>query len=147
MGRRLFRVDTIMIRKIAAIVFAAIFAAPSFAGEWDLTGFVGVDSQAFWQDGRYPGQEDGVNLSLMLQPEFYWRSDDGNQRISIVGFARADLQDNERSHADLREAFWGIDGNSWDLNLGVGKVFWGVAESRHLVDVINQTDLIEDIDQ
>jgi hypothetical protein len=26
-------------------------------------------------------------------------------------------------------------------------VFWGVTESRHLVDVINQTDLVEDIDQ
>ncbi len=26
-------------------------------------------------------------------------------------------------------------------------MFWGVTESRHLVDVINQTDLVEDIDQ
>ena len=75
------------------------------------------------------------------------RSEDGKQRVSIVGFARGDLQDSQRSHADLREAFWGIDGEIWDLTVGVGKVFWGVTESRHLVDVINQTDLVEDIDQ
>ena len=128
-------------------IFVAIFAGPSMGGEWKLTGFVGVDSQAFWLDGRFPDQEDGVNLPLIAQPEFYWRSEDGKQRVSIVGFARGDLQDSQRSHADLRETFWGIDSEIWDLTVGVGKVFWGVTESRHLVDVINQTDLVEDIDQ
>lgn len=134
-------------KQYALLVIAALMASPSNAGEWDLTGFVGVDSQAFWLDGRYPDQEDGFNTSLLLQPEFYWRSDDNQQRISIVGFGRIDSHDDERSHADLREAYWGLDGDSWDLNIGINKVFWGVTESRHLVDVINQTDLIEDIDQ
>ena len=136
-----------MNRLFATASLALLLASPSFAGEWDLAGFVGVDSQAFLLDSKFPGQEDGVNLSLTVQPELYWRSDDGAQRFSMVGFARADLQDGERTHADLREALWGLDGNDWDLNLGVGKVFWGVAESRHLVDVINQADLVEDIDQ
>ncbi|MCG8605681.1 hypothetical protein MJD09_11870, partial [bacterium] len=98
-------------------------------------------------DAQFPGQEDGINLSPMVQPEAYWQSDDGRQRFSFVAFARADLNDSERTHADLREALWGYDGNGWDLNVGVGKVFWGVTEARHLMDVINQTDLVEDIDQ
>ena len=34
----------------------------------------------------------------------------------------------------------------WELRLGIGKVFWGVTESRHLVDTINQSDGVEDID-
>ena len=106
-----------------------------------------LTAQAFWLDGRYPNQEDGLNLSLLLQPEFYWRSDDDRKRVSIVGFGRIDSQDDERSHADLREAYWGVEGNGWDLTAGISKVFWGVTESRHLVDVINQTDLVEDIDQ
>ena len=33
-----------------------------------------------------------------------------------------------------------ISGN-WETRIGVSKVFWGVAESQHLVDTINQTDL------
>ncbi|MFQ5609532.1 MAG: hypothetical protein ACE5F8_04605, partial [Woeseiaceae bacterium] len=129
------------------MLLAAMTAQPALAGDWDTTGMLGFDSQAFWQDARFPQQEDGVNLSLIAQPEFYWRSNDGSQRVSIVGFARADYHDSERSHVDLREAYWGIDGNGWDMTIGVNKVFWGVAESRHLVDVINQTDLVEDIDQ
>lgn len=133
------------IRNTFAFV-AILTALPSIAGEWDVTGFVGFDTQAFWLDARYP-EQDGHNLSLMLQPEFYWRNDEGDQRVSIVGFARADLADSERSHADLREAYWGYERESWDVVIGVNKVFWGVTESRHLVDVINQTDLVEDIDQ
>jgi hypothetical protein len=117
------------------------------AGDWDLSGFFSADSQVFFQDAHHQGQQDGANLSLAVQPEIYWRSDSGAQRISLVGFARGDLNDDERSHIDLREAYWGIEGSGWDLVLGINKVFWGVAESRHLVDVINQTDLIEDIDQ
>ncbi len=136
-----------IIRHSIIVITALLSTSPVLAGEWDLTGFVGLDGQAFWQDSRYPDQGDSLNASLMFQPEFYWRNDDGDQRVSIVGFARVDSQDSERTHADLREAYWGMESDSWDLNIGVNKVFWGVAESRHLVDVINQSDLVEDIDQ
>ena len=133
--------------QIALLLVATIATSTSSAEDWDITGFIGFDTQAFWLDGQYQGQENGLNPSLMLQPEFYWRSDDGQQRVSIVGFARVDSVDDERSHADLREAYWGIDGDDWDLTAGISKVFWGVTESRHLVDVINQTDLVESIDE
>jgi len=129
------------------ILVATLAASISSAEDWEATGFVGLDTRTFWLDGQYQGQDNGLNPSVLLQPEFYWRSDDGRQRISIVGFARVDSADDERSHADLREAYWGIDGNGWDLTAGVSKIFWGVTESRHLVDVINQTDLVESIDE
>lgn len=133
--------------KTALLLVGLLAAGMSSAEDWDLTGFVGLDTQAFWLDGRHQGQENGLNPSLLIQPEFYWRSDSGQQRVSVVGFARLDSVDDERSHADLREAYWGIDGNGWDLTAGISKIFWGVTESRHLVDVINQTDLVESIDE
>ena len=37
-------------------------------------------------------------------------------------------------------------GDDWDLHLGVKQIFWGVTEFNHLVDIINQTDLVENID-
>jgi len=135
------------ILQTALLLVATFAASSSSAEEWDVTGFAGIDTQAFWLDGQYEGQQNGANPSLLLQPEFYWRSEDGQQRVSIVGFARWDSVDDERSHADLREAYWGIDGNAWDLTAGISKIFWGVTESRHLVDVINQTDFVESIDE
>lgn len=135
------------ISHITLLLVATFATSTSSAEDWDVTGFVGLDTQVFWQDGQYQGQENGVSPSLLLQPEFYWRSDDDQQRVSIVGFARVDSADAERSHADIREAYWGIEGDDWDLTAGISKVFWGVTESRHLVDVINQTDVVESIDE
>ena len=34
-----------------------------------------------------------------------------------------------------------------ELRVGIGRVFWGVTESYKLVDVINQTDLVENVDR
>ena len=61
-------------------------------------------------------------------------------------FARWDEQDSERSHVDIRELTWIHVSDSWELRSGIRKVFWGVTESQHLVDIINQTDNLENPD-
>lgn len=61
-------------------------------------------------------------------------------------FGRFDDRDDERSHLDVRELTWVHVADSWELRTGVRKVFWGVTESQHLVDVINQTDNLENPD-
>ena len=46
----------------------------------------------------------------------------------------------------MRELYWrGVFGDL-EVKAGAVKVFWGVTESQHLVDVINQADLVENID-
>ncbi|MCH9674938.1 MAG: hypothetical protein K0U93_26085, partial [Gammaproteobacteria bacterium] len=59
---------------------------------------------------------------------------------------RVDGTDSVRTHADIRELRWERVWDTWELRAGLGKVFWGVTESAHLVDIINQTDLVESID-
>ena len=66
-------------------------------------------------------------------------------RYSAV--ARLDSADSSRSHFDLRELNYLWLGDAGELSVGIGKVFWGVAEFVHLVDIINQTDLVENIDE
>ena len=135
------------LRTITLLLLTTLANSAAQADEWDITGFFGVDGRAFWQDAKFDDQNDDLNLSIVFQPEVYWQSEDRKQHVSLVGFARADSHDSQRTHADIREAHWSFEARDWDLNLGINKVFWGVTESRHLVDVINQTDLIEDIDQ
>jgi hypothetical protein len=84
--------------------------------------------------------------SIFIQTEIRWRSQDRRQKVSFVGIIRGDQEDPERSHGDIRELFWSYDARQWDITVGINKVFWGVTESRHLVDAINQTDYVEDID-
>lgn len=86
------------------------------------------------------------NLSLSIEPELDVRWDEGDQLLRFVPFVRLDQQDEERSHFDLRELYWQRVWRSWELAVGVRELFWGVTESVHLVDIVNQTDLVEDLD-
>ena len=54
--------------------------------------------------------------------------------------------DSRRTHVDIRELYWEAVWNVLELRVGVAHVFWGVTESQHLVDVVNQTDLVERAD-
>jgi hypothetical protein len=130
------------------LIFILLLLAPGsgVASGWEFSGYLGIDYRGFWETSQHHEQDGHHEVSVSLQPEARWRSDNGNQRINLLGYTRLDSRDNARSHLDLREAYWATEGVEWDLLMGVNKVFWGVAESRHLVDVINQSDLVEDID-
>ncbi len=81
-----------------------------------------------------------------MQPEYFVEWDGGAQNFAITGFARLDQNDSRRTHLDLREFRWEYLGDDWMLRVGADKVFWGALESEHLVDIINQTDLVENPD-
>jgi hypothetical protein len=114
------------------------------AGEW--SGYVASEIRLFRHDPADPQQHNGANLSFAGEPEYYAAWDDGQQSFTFQPFARWDQHDSKRTHADLREMFWQKAADTWELRVGFNKVFWGVAESQHLVDIINQTDLVENID-
>ena len=132
-------------RSMAMLLTLPLLLAPGLlvAGEW--SGFVEGQVRYFTQDAIDQDQSDST-LSLALQPEYFHRWDNGNQSLLFIPFARLDSQDNERSHADIRELIWTYAGDGYEVRAGIGKVFWGVTEALHLVDVINQTDLVENPD-
>lgn len=120
------------------------FAANGY--DYSLSGFVGVESRLFAEDGQFAHQFDTFQNSLVLQPEFTWLADSGDDQYSFIPFVRLDSQDSRRTHGDIREAYWRHVSGPWEVLAGLNRVFWGVTESRHLVDIINQTDLVEDLD-
>ncbi|MCU7845684.1 MAG: hypothetical protein KZQ93_17780 [Candidatus Thiodiazotropha sp. (ex Monitilora ramsayi)] len=113
------------------------------AGEW--SGYVEGQGRYFIQDALDNSQSDST-LSIAAQPEFFHRWGNDKQSLLFIPFARWDSQDDERSHADIRELIWTYAGKGWESRIGIGKVFWGVTEALHLVDIINQTDLVENPD-
>ncbi len=129
-------------------VFFLFFSPKAWAndlGDVDLSGFVGVETRIFTQSPQYADQETGAEISVIFNPEFRYQNE-ANQ-FSFIPFYRHDSRDGARSHFDLREAYWLYVGEDWEFLIGVNKVFWGVTESRHLVDIINQKDLVEDFDE
>ncbi len=129
----------------ALLALVAGLATPALlhAGAW--SGYIQAEARVFLHEPADPRQH-GDNLSLATEPEYYTDWDGGRQSLTFEGFLRWDQHDDERSHADIRELVWQKAGDTWELRAGISKVFWGVAESQHLVDIINQTDRVENID-
>ena len=127
------------------VLLAFHAALPIVAWGADFSGRISLEGRAFAQDATRPGSYHG-NLSLWAEPEIYEDFNDGKQRFVFTPFVRVDQHDSRRTHFDIRELEWQYFGSTWELRAGIRKVFWGVAESNHLVDVINQTDLVEDLD-
>lgn len=122
-----------------------LLLASGLASAWELSGNIAVEGRSFFQSPLDTRQY-GNDFSLSLEPELAHQWDEGRQSLVIHLFGRVDRHDDERSHWDVRELQWIYAGEGWETRLGIGKVYWGVTEAMHLVDIINQTDLVENID-
>lgn len=127
-------------------LFLLMILSRSAFAQFDISGYSAAELRAFTGSPVYSDQESDPQISWVLEPEFRYRSEDRFHQLKITPFIRWDSIDSERSHVDLREAYWRMTFQDWVLLMGIHKVFWGVAESQHLVDVINQMDTLEDID-
>ena len=135
---------------LLAASFVLGFALPQSASgqDFDFSGFVAGEVRAFAEGAKFPDQDDShISPSLVLQPELRYRWNRRDDRITFIPFLRIDADDDNRTHADIRELSWYHAEDDWDTVVGISKVFWGVVESRHLVDIVNQTDLVESPDQ
>lgn len=112
-------------------------------GNW--SGYISAQGRGFWQNPQFDNQRDG-SVSLAFEPEYYKDWKNGLRAITFSPFARLDSTDPERTHYDIRAAHYLHVAGDWEWRVGIAKVFWGVTESQHLVDIINQTDLVENID-
>ena len=76
--------------------------------------------------------------SLVFNPEFshQWET----SSLSFSGYSQLSDDNSGRSHNDIRELEFITWGEQWELRAGIGELFWGSTESRHLVDVVNQRD-------
>lgn len=124
------------------LVFFAC-TAPVLANEW--SGNISLEMRQFGEQGLSASQKKQYG-SVSIQPEWFHDWDNGRQRLTFVPFYRLDQYDDERTHADIRELSWLNVFDESELRIGLRKVFWGVSESQHLVDIINQSDLVEGLD-
>jgi len=125
---------------IAALCLPTLSA---YAGSW--SGYIAGEWLGFVEDGAFPEQHNSY-LSLSTEPEYIHEWNDGDDLFTFKPFLRIDQHDNERTHADIRELSWIHAADNWEILAGIGKVYWGVTESIHLVDIINQTDQVENGD-
>lgn len=130
------------------LLAAAMLMAPGVQaaeGEFDLS--LSTEARYFTNKPLTDRQDaDQTNLSFAIQPEYFIESEDRNHSLTFEGFLRYDEMDDERTHGDLRELYYHYISRGYEWRVGVRRVFWGKTESVHLVDIINQTDAVENFD-
>ena len=123
-----------------------LLAAPAILNGAEWSGSIEIETRVFEHAPLYDKQDGAMGSAIALEGNLYEEWDDGNRAIELIPYARWDSIDEERSLLDLREASLLMVNGDWEVKLGVSKVFWGVAESQHLVDTINQTDFVSNLD-
>ena len=127
-------------------LFSAAAAQAVDLSAIEFSGNVGAEWREFIEKGQWSNSDVDQarhQFSISAEPEFAWESESGDHVVVFKAFGRYDSEDDERSHGDIREASWLTYGDDWELKAGISKVYWGVTESQHLVDIVNQTDFVE----
>jgi hypothetical protein len=123
---------------------AAVFATDK-AEALEFSGKVGVEARVFPQSA-FDSRQSDADFSFFVAPEIYRDLSNGSARLVFSPYGRFDENDSRRSHLDIRELYFEKIWSSWELSVGVKQIFWGVTETQHLVDFVNQTDFIENFD-
>ncbi len=146
--RLIFTVTAAIYALVLATALAAsgVRAQSAFEPEYtEFYGKAGGEFNLFFEDPRFAGQ-DHNNLSFFVEPTFYAEWQDGDLSATFTPFARFDTGDAERTHFDIRELKLDYVAGDWEFTVGIDTVFWGKTEAARIVDVINQTDILEDLD-
>ena len=130
---------------LCAAFATGVYADSGIADRIEVSGRLSTETRLYPEGAAYPGQRSHAS-GLVVEATAYIEDDEGRS-ITLTPFVRYDAGDPDRTHADLREAhllmYGDVGEDEWELRLGVDRVFWGVVESRSLVDIVNQTDLVE----
>jgi hypothetical protein len=104
-----------------------------------------LEARGYLSDSEDPLRFDD-NFAASFEPEFRQSFNSGNTIAKFTLFGRWDSRDPNRRHGDIRELNVLHASGSWETLTGISRVFWGVTESNHLVDIINQTNTLEGFD-
>lgn len=133
------------IRPLSTLFITLTIALQPVLAELEFSGSISYEARWFPNSAQFPEQLHGVQNSIAIEPE--WIFENGDHQFSFIPFARIDSRDNDRTHGDIREAYWLYIQDNWELLIGFNREFWGVTESRHLINVLNQIDTVENIDE
>lgn len=136
------------IRRLLCLCTALSISITSTAadsGRTEVSGYVDIEYRYFNETAADSRQHDNY-LSVGGELEYYREWNRGDDALTLTPYAKVSQRSDNRTHVDFREANWLHMDETWDLRVGLDEVFWGVTESQHLVDIINQTDYLENID-
>lgn len=119
---------------VSFLLLAAVCAADEWQGE------VSLGTRWFVQQTT-DSRQDQWDGALSGTVDYFHDWDKTRQRFALSITGRVDSDDAARNLLDIGELYWRYRWRNAEVAVGIDRVFWGVTEALHLVDVINQSDL------
>jgi hypothetical protein len=126
-------------RTICTIIGVSLFSCSIFC---EVLGELILENRSFFKEGHL--NKDKQHSSFTFSPEIY--IEDNETIFHFKSKFRKDSQDTNRNLIDIQELYFLSIGESREIKYGISKEFWGVTETNHRVDIINQTDFTEALD-
>tara|TARA_Y100000992_G_scaffold196363_1_gene133550 strand:+ start:3114 stop:4271 length:1158 start_codon:yes stop_codon:yes gene_type:complete len=108
----------------------------------EIIGELSFDNRYFFNAGLQEQKKNHTSFSF--SPEIF--KDDSNKIFHFKAKLRKDSEDSGRDLNDIQELYLINILEDKEIKFGVSKEFWGVTETSHRVDIINQTDFTEGFD-
>ena len=125
--------------QIKTLLVFIIFSAPLMG---EVIGEFSFDNRYFFNEGAQ-GQKQN-HSSFSISPEIFFEED--KRIFHFKPKLRKDTEDPERNLVDVQELYLLEILEDREIKYGISKEFWGVTETSHRVDIINQTDTSESFD-
>ena len=127
-----------------ALIVTFIFSFNVNALEYKLYGLVQPEFSIFTNgDGKHHQSKN--NYSFFTKGNFISYLDERDAKITISAIARYDEKDSERRYIDFQKLKYEQYFENYTFKIGNEIIFWGVNESFNIIDIINQSNLAEDI--
>ena len=126
------------------IFYLILNSSPIHALDYKAYGFIQPETSVFFNGKGRHGQKN-TNLSIFGKGTFisYLQNDDAKFSINILG--RYDENDSELRYLDFQKLKYEYFFNELEFKIGNDIIFWGVNETFNIVDIINQSNLAEDL--
>lgn len=134
-----------MKRNLLAALMATIWSMPLAAADLNIE--LGTDIQYFSHTADSASIDYSTNSNTYFRVEYDRDFADGRVKFMLDTKAQYNQRDDRRRRMDFSELALGYFADEIDISAGVLTEFWGVTEARHLVDIINQTNVAENIDE
>jgi hypothetical protein len=104
-----------------------------------INGSFGIALRGYFDEAPYPEQEIDHFYAYGFGKLNFEHALTENDKLQAELYGRLTAQ-GSASLFDTRRLYYLHTAGTWDFLLGVNTVAWGVTESRHLIDIINQRD-------
>ena len=125
---------------LKSLSIVSILSSQIIIGE--IIGEISFDNRYFFDIGLEEQKKNHTSFSI--SPEIF--KDDSDRVFHFKAKVRKDSEDSGRNLNDIQEFYLINILKDKEIKFGVSKEFWGVTETSHRVDIVNQTDFTEGFD-